>query len=171
MNQHPDTYKLEKRAPAVMESIAQKLGNAVSGCSHPGSAPFYLHLGASVEKYSISLHVCMWKKKYCRKADVSQVPSAHNLLDIPAGDFFFVCSFPMANNIPQASPKNSSHDKVLVSQILSFAFAFVFILLAFLFSQSPASAVQYVAPVFKQHGMPASLKEGTSLLWGVLAQC
>lgn len=75
----------------------------------------------------------------------------------------------MANNIPQARPKNSSHDKALVFQLLSFAF--IFLPLAFLFPRSPASAVQYVALVFKQYGIPASLKEGTGLLWGVLAQC
>lgn len=50
VNQHPDTYTLEKRAPAVMESIDQKLGNAVSGCSHLGSAPICLHLGLKIRQ-------------------------------------------------------------------------------------------------------------------------
>lgn len=125
-----------------------------------------------MEKYSISLHMCTWKQKCCGKADVSQVPSVHNLLDIPAGEVFFVCSFPMANNIPQARPKNSCHDKALVSQLLSFAF--VFLALAFLFPlPSVLSICSAVCDTvgFKQCGIPASLKEGTGLLWGVLAQC
>lgn len=75
----------------------------------------------------------------------------------------------MANNIPQARPWNSYHDKVLAPKLLSFTF--VFLSLAFLFPQPPVSAVQYAAPVLKQHGIPVSLKEGTGLLWGVLAQC
>lgn len=50
VNQHPDTYKLEKRAPAVMKSIDQKLGNAASDCLHLGSGPICLHLGLKIRQ-------------------------------------------------------------------------------------------------------------------------
>lgn len=82
-----------------MESIVQKLGNAVSGCSHLGSAPFYLHLGAPVKNTAFHCMCVCGRKSAVEKLMFLKSQVLITFLTFLQGKFFCV-QFPNGKQHP-----------------------------------------------------------------------